>query len=351
MTTSSKLGPGDFLPDFELANQRGTRTRLLSVALGRSVVVLFVPGGDRAGEGVLNGFAEHQERLAPHVHLLAVASPGVTETSVAQSYGDLPFPVLADPDGVVAGSYGLSPEERKSSVTWFLADANRRIERVGQASGDEDLAARLLDHFQSQAPVEPREVLPAAPVLVVPRVFDEAFCRKLMALYETGGNAPSGVFKDDYREAGGLLNTGMKSRRDHIVQDPETNNAIGGLIGRRVVPEIIKAFSFRVKYTKEFKIACYDAGDTGFFKPHRDNINAVGTGRRFAMTLNLNTGEYEGGHLRFPEYGPHLYRPAAGDAVVFACNLIHEAMPVTAGRRFVLLTFFYGPDGEESPEG
>jgi predicted 2-oxoglutarate/Fe(II)-dependent dioxygenase YbiX len=59
------------------------------------------------------------------------------------------------------------------------------------------------------------------------------------------------------------------------------------------------------------------------------------------MTLNLNAGEYEGGALRFPEYGPDLYSPATGDAVIFSCTLLHEAMPVTRGRRFVLLSFLF----------
>ena len=61
--------------------------------------------------------------------------------------------------------------------------------------------------------------------------------------------------------------------------------------------------------------------------------------RRFALTLNLNTEEYEGGELIFPEYGPHKYRPSSGGAVVFSCSLLHEALPVTKGRRFALLTF------------
>ena len=57
------------------------------------------------------------------------------------------------------------------------------------------------------------------------------------------------------------------------------------------------------------------------------------------MTLNLNTDEYEGGELRFPEFGPNLYRPGAGDAVVFSCSLLHEALDVTKGSRFTLLSF------------
>ena len=73
---------------------------------------------------------------------------------------------------------------------------------------------------------------------------------------------------------------------------------------------------------------------------HFDGRNN-GVNRFFSATPQLNTGDYEGGYLRFPEYGPDLYRPAAGDAVVFSCELVHEATPVTRGERYVLLAVFY----------
>ena len=52
--------------------------------------------------------------------------------------------------------------------------------------------------------------------------------------------------------------------------------------------------------------------------------------RRFAVSLNLNTGDYEGGCLRFPEFGPHLYVAPAGGAVVFSCSLLHEEATAVA---------------------
>ena len=64
-----------------------------------------------------------------------------------------------------------------------------------------------------------------------------------------------------------------------------------------------------------------------------------------AMTLNLNSEEYEGGELRFPEYGNASYKPASGEAVVFSCDLLHEATDVTRGQRYVLLSFIYDDDG------
>ena len=41
--------------------------------------------------------------------------------------------------------------------------------------------------------------------------------------------------------------------------------------------------------------------------------------------------------MLFPEYGPDRYSPEAGGALIFSCSLIHEALPVTKGERFVLL--------------
>ena len=51
---------------------------------------------------------------------------------------------------------------------------------------------------------------------------------------------------------------------------------------------------------------------------------------------------FEGGELRFPEYGPQVYRPGTGAAIVFSSSILHEAMHVTAGRRYVLLAFLFG---------
>ena len=59
------------------------------------------------------------------------------------------------------------------------------------------------------------------------------------------------------------------------------------------------------------------------------------------MSLALGSGEYEGGYLRFPEYGPRLSRAESGSAVVFSVSMLHEGTKITARRRFFLLGFFY----------
>ncbi|MEE8516598.1 MAG: 2OG-Fe(II) oxygenase, partial [Alphaproteobacteria bacterium] len=117
---------------------------------------------------------------------------------------------------------------------------------------------------------------------------------------------------------------------------------IQGLLKRRLIPEINKAFRFDVIRAEVYRIGCYDAESSGYFRRHRDLGAPHLAYRSFALSLNLNTGDYEGGHIRFPEFGPGLYQPPLGGGVVFSCSLLHEALPVTKGRRFALFTFFSG---------
>jgi predicted 2-oxoglutarate/Fe(II)-dependent dioxygenase YbiX len=55
----------------------------------------------------------------------------------------------------------------------------------------------------------------------------------------------------------------------------------------------------------------------------------------------LNAEDYEGGNLRFPEFDDRSYRAPSGGAIVFSCSLMHEALPVTKGKRYCVLPFLY----------
>ena len=62
------------------------------------------------------------------------------------------------------------------------------------------------------------------------------------------------------------------------------------------------------------------------------------TRRSVLVSLNLND-DFEGGGSSF-EYAGVKVSPPAGAAAVFSCSVLHSALPVTLGRRFVLTTFF-----------
>ena len=108
------------------------------------------------------------------------------------------------------------------------------------------------------------------------------------------------------------------------------------------MPAILRAFQTRIVQIELPRVGCYDAETGGWFRRHRDNTTPFTAHRQFAVSLNLNpTEQYDGGEVRFPEFGRQLYRPEAGSALVFSCSLLHEAVPVERGRRFGLFTFLH----------
>ena len=198
--------------------------------------------------------------------------------------------------------------------------------------------------------IAPLEIHTQAPVLLIPRVLTPEMCHTLIHVWETCGHADTGVEHSHHRQRQDRIDHRQKSRQDHMVSDPQLLRLLTTTVGRRVLAEVHKAFAFQATRFEGFKIACYAAAAGGFFHAHRDNLSPATAHRRFALTLNLNA-EYDGGYLRFPEYGPHLYRPTAGDAVIFACALLHEVTRVTHGRRFALLSFLFGDTDVRAREG
>ena len=144
-----------------------------------------------------------------------------------------------------------------------------------------------------------------------------------------------------------MVDYGIKKRLDHRPDDA-LNRKLTETIMSRIGPELYRAFLFRVIALERFCIAAYEAGRGDYFKPHRDNTTEQTAKRRFALTLNLND-DYQGGGIRFAEFGEDVYTPAAGGALVFSCSLLHEALPVTEGTRFAALSFLFGSGDVPAP--
>lgn len=243
--------------------------------------------------------------------------------------------VFNDPSA--ANACGLLQEGAPGQ--WILIDPSLRAVAFWPLSESGHAIVAL---EQTPSPDQHAGVQLNAPVLIAPRIFEPEFCKVLIEYYRRNGGEPSGVTQ---ASAEGVtfvkLDDAFKRRSDCLIEDAKLREAIMQRIYWRLAPEIEKAFMWRPTRMERYLVACYDAESGGFFKPHRDNTTPGTAHRRFAVTINLNAGEYEGGDLRFPEFGTRTYRAPTGGAVVFSCALLHEATPVTRGQRYAFLPFLY----------
>jgi hypothetical protein len=138
-----------------------------------------------------------------------------------------------------------------------------------------------------------------------------------IGLYEQNSVEESGCMRDVDGKTVGIVDHSHKRCKDYQIADEGPQKAIQFRIRRRLVPEIKKAFQFEVTRMERYIVACYDAGEGGYFRPHRDNTTKGTARRRFAVTLNLNSEDYDDAYLRFSEYGPQLFKLPTGGAVVF----------------------------------
>ena len=185
-----------------------------------------------------------------------------------------------------------------------------------------------------------------APVLPVQGLFDPDLCAELIAGFENGAHFDSGVSSlDPNGKPADTLNHEKKRRRDWMLQPgSDIHERVLDLLFQRCGAEIKRAYQADITHADRVLVARYD--DTGgYFRRHRDNRGETVAFRQFALSVNLNAN-YQGGHLLFPEYNDHRYRPGAGGGIVFSTSLLHEATPVTQGSRYVLLTFLHDAKAE-----
>ncbi len=227
-------------------------------------------------------------------------------------------------------------------VTFLLDPFLRVLGILSGLSPAEHAKALMAAVIALPTPAKPEPAPQIAPVLIIPRVLEPSFCRTLIDLYNQHGGEDSGFMRNDNEgRTYGMIDYRFKRRRDYNIEDENVRRALATRIKQRLLPEIQKAFQFNVTRIERYIVACYDSKEGGYFRPHRDNTTKGTAHRRFAVTMNLNAEEYEGGDLMFPEFGTRTYRAPTGGAVVFSCSLLHEATPIRSGLRYCTLPFLY----------
>lgn len=342
-----RLIPGEPAPWFT-ARSTSNEQFHFHAAAGRYVVLTFFGTMSNAASATaVRQFLQHRHLFDDvHACLFGVSVDPEDESAarVQQSLPGIRF--FWDFDRRVSQLYGAvddgdqSGPYRRFSV---ILDERLRIVAVVPLLDPADRHVPEVLSILTACPAIPTEQ-PAsvqAPVLVVPRVFEPELCRRLIELHEEHGGNPSGFMREVNGQTVIAQDVSFKRRSDYEISDELLRNAAMHRIHDRLLPEIKKAFQFAVTRIERHIVACYDSSTGGYFNAHRDNTTKGTAHRRFAVSLNLNTGQYEGGRLRFPEFGRQLYEAPAGGAVVFSCSLLHEATAVTSGRRFAYLPFLY----------
>jgi len=334
-TTALPLSIGDRAPAVVGATASG-RFFSLDGQAGRPALILALGSlQPEAAARLLDRLRAAQPAIAAAgVDLVPIVPPLMPFTS---RFSDVPE--LSDLLVYVGGTGELATWSLEGGAGALLIDRGGRIVDAFACGEHTDLAGRLASSARRIASEPSQSRASAAPVLILPNIAPRALCRALIDHFEASPHAAGAMASFSDGAAYAKLDETKKRRRDiELTAESPLHAEIVTLLSARVIPEIKRAFQADIANADRILIARYD--DTGgYFKRHRDDAAPHTAFREFAISLNLNTDEYEGGELLFPEYDDHRYNPPAGAAIVFSASLLHEAAPVTRGSRYVLLSF------------
>lgn len=344
--------PGALMPLFHAKCGSNSRYAFGSAA-GRYILMLFVGSHDhpmaRQIMEKVHKCAAFDDKKASCFSVWADGRTGQSPLSQPRLPGIRHFD---DQDGKVFELYRLGKKVGDSNQMRIrpLAIVCDPMLRILHTCALEDIdgALEVIEHLPP--PYEHAGISLHPPVLVVPRVFEEEFCEELIGYYNKQGAAYSGVMSEKNGQTVYVENPSFKVRFDSQIEDERLRKEARTRVERRLLPILHRSLNFRATRMERYIVACYTKEKGGFFLPHRDNTTKGTAHRSFAVTINLNTGDYEGGGLRFPEFSDEVFVAPRGGAVVFGCCLLHEALPVTKGNRFAFLPFLYDEAGAEIRE-
>jgi predicted 2-oxoglutarate/Fe(II)-dependent dioxygenase YbiX/peroxiredoxin len=349
MPSYKNLLPGDPAPWFQ-ARATTRPDFAFDTAAGRYLVLcFFATASDTKGRAAVSAALALQHFFDDVFASFFGVTIDQTDEAQQRVASRLPgYRFFWDFDGLVSRLYGAIPhdaEPNKGNVPlrriWVVLDPMLRVLKVIPFATDGS-DAKTLETYLNSLPPPSRfagfEV--PAPVLVLPNVFEPEFCAQLVALYEQHGGTETGFMQQEDGKTVLRYGHDHKRRSDYEIVDLQIIQHARQRFERRVVPEILKVYQFKVTHMERYIVACYSAEEGGHFRTHRDNTTKGTAHRRFAVSINLNE-DFDGGEIRFPEYGPKSFKPPVGGAVVFSCSLLHAVSKMTRGRRYAFLPFLY----------
>ncbi len=340
------LEVGDYMPMFE-THDTEKRLRTIENHAGKFCLLMYFPSAQP--EAAAKFYHELQERLEKaglkDIWQTIITDDTMERANRFREMFKVSLPLCLDPERRIVRSLGIAKQGAQVPFAAFVLDTNLKITHVHVQAEPGVMAAMLVNDLALEMATfkqnnQSQIIRRAAPALMVPQVFTPEFCAKCIRAFRTGNTFDGTVGSKENK----VYRADVKVRTDYIVNG-ELLEEIDDKFSRSFFPEIKKVFGFEVTHREIYKIGLYTGEKGGFFKQHRDNFDYPMAYRRVASTIHLND-DYEGGGVRFPEYGDDIYRPTAGSAVAFSASTLHEALPVTKGERFILVAFVHGNEDE-----
>lgn len=138
---------GEAAPAFTARTDEG-KTVKLSDFQGKHVVLYFYPKDDTPG--CTTEACAFRDSLADYAKknavILGVSTDDVDSHAGFKKKYNLPFTLLADPDGEVCRSYGVLKDQKKSANRWtFVIDPQARIKKIFPGVKVDGHAREVLD--------------------------------------------------------------------------------------------------------------------------------------------------------------------------------------------------------------
>ncbi|MDA0369882.1 MAG: thioredoxin-dependent thiol peroxidase [Actinomycetota bacterium] len=150
MATVGPLSVGRKAPAFTLSDQDGQQVRLSSF-VGRRVLVYFYPKADTPGCTQQSCLLRDIVGRIGDTAIIGISPDAPAKQKKFADKYDLPFPLLADVEHVVAEKYGVWKEKSMYGRTYmgiersaFLVGSNGKIEQAWYKISPKDTPANLL---------------------------------------------------------------------------------------------------------------------------------------------------------------------------------------------------------------
>jgi predicted 2-oxoglutarate/Fe(II)-dependent dioxygenase YbiX len=153
------------------------------------------------------------------------------------------------------------------------------------------------------------------------------------------------VDKSTYHQgtAGNKINSNQKRRLDLHIKSKSILEKIDNEIYDKLYTDVVENFT-DIKYREKWKIGFYSESDQGFYNLHTDNARNTKYRKTSLVCMLSEPDEYEGGELYFQKLDKQ-FKLNKGDVIIFDSALMHGVHPVTKGKRYVLISFFFDDAG------